>query len=553
MQSTDINEDNKDIKPSPLSLVDIQNFFDTYIVPYTPYQGEKIYNVLMRNISKYYYDQLYNVIPNDLKQIYENTNIETPKIYNQLLINIGVPQSIINKISLSDKLIFLQTFADFMRYKGTVSFFEKITRTFNDRISIYELFIDKNINNEWVFKPVKIFVNENMALNIDEIQYDLIYNSSPSLLMDKDQLNTLNDNEQLLLPIKSNFLLLENDSSITEISILYEVIIAIFLNEYKDVYIEIYFDNNSDTIQLKTFYYLWYYLLTSYYGTSWTEFSKKSILRFIYGEINFPKYIGNIPTTINNLHEIIEKYNKINIISTPQRDYDNCHLLMKELYNDINNAFYTDASGSEITENDMYNELLTMSPLIINYITNRINNSSSKKQEVSLILNELYSSLLLFTSNHTLDNYFSMYIDYFLHYLPQIIINPENTTTYTILYNLKPYHVELYSTNNIGVKCYNKFNQVYIDDETDMNFLYQVQTASILEFENISLMHLDFKTISDITEPVVYDVEQSLINYITKRIKSSITSSSNMNCYYNDYLLMNEFYNDINNTFYTET
>jgi len=121
----DPNVDSGYVGLSPLTLDDIRNFFDAYIKPYAPYREEKVYNTLMNTLSEYYYGQLYTVIPNELKQIYEDANFNTPAIYNQLLINIGVPQQIIDKISLSDKLIFLRTLADFERYKGTISFFKK--------------------------------------------------------------------------------------------------------------------------------------------------------------------------------------------------------------------------------------------------------------------------------------------------------------------------------------------------------------------------------------------------------------------------------------------
>lgn len=139
----DPNVDSEYVGLSPLSLDDIRNFFDSYIKPYAPYREEKVYNTLMNTLSEYYYGQVYTVIPKELEQIYEAANFETPEIYNQLLIAIGVPQTIIDNISLADKLIFLRTLADFERYKGTISFFQKVAETFNDRVSIYELFIDR--------------------------------------------------------------------------------------------------------------------------------------------------------------------------------------------------------------------------------------------------------------------------------------------------------------------------------------------------------------------------------------------------------------------------
>ena len=496
--ATDPNVDSEYVGLSPLSLDDIRNFFDSYIKPYAPYREEKVYNTLINTLSEYYYGQVYTVIPNELKQIYEDANFETPEIYNQLLIAIGVPQTIIDNISLADKLIFLRTLADFERYKGTISFFQKVAETFNDRVSIYELFIDRNSNSNWVFKPVKVYLNDDMSLNTDDISYSTLYNAVPSLLLSESQLTELYSNEQLILPIKSNLMLLDNDL-MSDVSILYDVIVAIFLHEYKEDYIDIYFKDDAKIVQLKTLYYLWYYLLTRYYGLSWTAFAAKPMLRFIYSDVTFPTFVGSIPTTIDNLDKIIERYNNIEITSTVTRDYDNCLTLRDEFYKDIADSFYTFSGASAKTDTDMYNELLILNSALITYVDNRIAVTSIGKQaEISLILTEIYSSLLLYASTYSGDIYFSQYVDYFLRYLPQVLINPENTTTYTILYNLKPYHVDLYSIANTGVRCQDKFNQVYIDDESDTSFLYQIMYASLLTFSDECLFNYIFNAESNV-------------------------------------------------------
>jgi hypothetical protein len=496
--ATDPNVDSEYVGLSPLSLDDIRNFFDSHIKPYAPYREEKVYNTLINTLSEYYYGQVYTVIPNELKQIYEDANFETPEIYNQLLIAIGVPQTIIDNISLADKLIFLKTLADFERYKGTISFFQKVAETFNDRVSIYELFIDRNSSGDWVFKPVKVYLNDDMSLNVNDIPYATLYNAVPTLLLSESQLTELYSNEQLILPIKSNLMLLDNDL-MTDVSILYDIIVAIFLHEYKEDYIDIYFKDDAKTVQLKTIYYLWYYLLTRYYGIPWTAFAAQPMLRFIYGDVTFPAFIGSTPTTISELDKIIDRYNSIEIVSTATRDYDNCGTLRDEFYKDIADSFYTFSGGSAKTDTDMYNELLILNSALITYVDDRITNTSIGKQaEINLILTEIYSSLLLYASTYSGDIYFSQYVDYFLRYLPQVLINPENTTSYTILYNLKPYHVDLYSIANTGIRCQDKFNQVFIDDESNTNFLYQIMYASLLTFSDECLFNYVFNAESNV-------------------------------------------------------
>ena len=488
-----ITSENVYIGLSPLTLDDVRNFCNTYIKPFAPYQEEKVYDTLINNLTEYYYNQTYFNIPSELKQIYEEANINSAAIYDQLLIAIGVPAEIINTLSLSNKLIFLKTLSDFERYKGTISFFQKVAEAFADRLSIYELFIDFDGTN-WVFKPVKVYLHDEMELSLASIPYATVQTAVPSLLLSEEQLTSLYDEEKIILPIKSNLLMLDNDL-MSDASVLYDVIVAVFLHTYKENYIDIYFVDDAKAVQLKTVYFLWFYLLTEYYGIPWTAFASTVLLRFAYGDIGFPSFIGTTPTTIDNLSTIIARYDNIKIINSAERDYDNSQSLRDSLYNDISTAFYTFSDSEATTATDMYNELLIMNASLINYIDDRITNTSiGEKAEINLILTEIYSSLVLYASMYSADAYFGQYVDYFLRYLPQVLINPENTASYTILFNLKPYHVELFSTYNTGVRCQDKFNQVFIDDETGLKFLQNLMAASVLSFSDDYFFSFDFSS-----------------------------------------------------------
>ena len=540
-------EDNEYVGLSPLTLEDIRNFFNTYIKPFLPYKEGKVYDTFINNLTEYYYNQLYLNVPSELKQIYEEANFDVPSIYNKLLIAIGVPEVVIDNLSAVSKIIFLKTLSDFERYKGTVSFFQKVADAFGDRLSIYELFIDYDVaTTSWVFKPEMIYLHGNMVLNTTPIPYETIRSAVPSLLLSEEQLQTMYNDEKLILPIKSNLLLLDSDL-VTEVSVLYDVIVAIFLHTYKEQYIDIYFtDDYLQTVQLKTLYFLWFYLLTEYYDVSWTAFASKVLLKFVYSDIGFPPFIGTIPTTIDNLYQIIDRYDNIKVTNTPVRDYDNSQSLRDSLYKDISEAFYTVAAdAAAITATDMYNSLVSTNALLINYINTRISSTTSigKKAEINLILNEIYSSLLLHASMYSGDEYFTKYVDYFIRYLPQVLVNPENIPSYTILYNLKPYHVELYSTYNTGILSDDKFNAVYIDDETDLKFLYQIMFASVLSvsddcfFNNVYSSESPMSILSSMNFQFLHIVEdvESLSEETPINYQQAITSTLNSSI---DYLLL---------------
>jgi len=241
-----------------------------------------------------------------------------------------------------------------------------------------------------------------MSLNILDIPYSTLYDAVPSFLLTEEQLTTLYENEQLILPIKSNLMLLDNDL-VTDVSILYDIIVAIFLHEYQDNYVDIYFKDEAKTIQLKTLYYLWYYLLTVYYGIPWEASAAKGMLKFIYSDTGFPSFIGSTPTTIDNLDKIIERYDNIEIVSTPLRDYDNRAVLRDEFYKDIADAFYTVSGTSTMTEVNMRNQLLIINPTLVTYIDDRIATTSVGEQaEVNLNFNRNFILHCYYMLHHIL-------------------------------------------------------------------------------------------------------------------------------------------------------
>ena len=519
--ATDPNVNNEYTGLSPLTMDDIRNFIDSYVKPYAPYREEKVYNTLMNTLTEYYYRQTYTTIPNELKQIFEDGNFQADSIYNQLLIAIGVPSTIIEKLTLENKILFLKTLADFERYKGTISFFKKVASTFNDRISIYELYIDYNGVN-WILKPVPVYRNEELPLKDSSILYSMVYETIPSLLVSEDQLTSLYNDNQLVLPIKSNILLVDNDLT-TSVSLLYDVIVAVFLHTYQDNYIDIFFNDGTTSVQLKTIYYLWYYLLTKRYGLSWKSLSPLGMIRFAYGRIgtSFPTNIGGMPTTIEGLQDIIDRYDDIE--TSIERD---------AFYKDIADAFNDPAATSSIeaTEETLYNSLLVLDSTLAMYINNRISNTlTDEKSEIAKILSELYISLTVYVTTCN-DTYFEKYSDYFLQYLPQILINPEDTTSYTILYNLKPYHVELYSKNSSGITCEDKFNQIFINDGSDgtpesgFTIIDLVAAASVINFPDYYIF--DNLKYSETCMPIVeyYKILNAILitnNYETFDIDST--------------------------------
>jgi hypothetical protein len=484
-----------------LTSENIKEFFDNFIKPFAPYQEEKVYNSLINNLEEYFYQHAYDVVPTELKQIFESTDFESETLYNKFLLAVGVSENIINNITFDNKIIFLRSLSDFMRYKGTVTFFQKVGEVFGDKVNIYELYIDK-VGDNWVFKPVSVYIQENIDEYLDNIAYNVIFNAVPSLILSEDQLNELYSEEKLILPIKSNIVLL-NNTTIQYSSLINNLIVTFFLYTYRNEYINIYFSNDVvKPIILKNIYFLWYYLTTRYYGIKWNAFNADTVIRLIYND-QFPSFIGDRLGQIENLQNIIDTYNNIDIEYTATRHYDNSRETQLNLYNDILTAFrYNNAEFDETTINDMYTELSILNSDTLTYINNRISDSSlTEREELNLILQELYLSLQLYTVEHYDDGYFFSYSSYFLNSLSQILIKPEDTVTYKILHDLKPYHVEFYNSALSILHVSDNFNKVCIDDETDLSFQLDISKASAVT----------------VGETIQYDFEKSLVSDVICR------------------------------------
>jgi hypothetical protein len=169
----------------------IIKYFDEYIKKYAPYSNNVIFQSLSDYVSKHFAKELYEIIPDNLKQLYEDNYIPL-NIYDVFLKRLGVPDKVLYKLQITDKITFFKNFTDFYRYRGNIYFFDKVSKLFDfNTFNIYELFIDyDNEISDWVFKPNLI------VQNIDEVlttylDFDEVYNSVPSFLINKTLLTDI--------------------------------------------------------------------------------------------------------------------------------------------------------------------------------------------------------------------------------------------------------------------------------------------------------------------------------------------------------------------------
>jgi hypothetical protein len=110
--------------------------------------------------------------------------------------------------------------------------------TFN----VYELYIDYYID-DWIFKPKKVINNIDFTDNVF-LEYNSIYNNVPNFLINKSQLDYYKNNNEIVLPFKSNLLLLKYLFLYKETGIS-NLIFSTFLKEYNINTFILYFKMNN--------------------------------------------------------------------------------------------------------------------------------------------------------------------------------------------------------------------------------------------------------------------------------------------------------------------
>lgn len=507
----------------------IKEYFEKYIETYPAYKRDKMFTGLMNYLVDYYYDDLYNVIPDDLKMLYENQELQS-NVYDKFLIAIGVPTQVINKLSFNEKIIFLKSLSDFRRYKGTVDFVRKIGKSFDDTFNVYELYIDYDqVSSEWVFKPMLIYKDTDLKEVREKIPYQEVYDELPNFLVNQDTLENLRQNSSITLPIKSNILFLD-EQIVTDISLMRNLIISTFIKDYKDNYVNIYFSDAQYSLTIRTLYYAWYYLACRYYNTPWIKVPGSAYM------LQFDDFRN--PFTVYDLKDLMSEYEGLSNNQEIDLFYQNNF-----------EPFAQYVQSENMAVEDMASRLQNLNNAFSDYLQQRITGALDSQKEINTVISEIYNSLLYYRDTYgtgigsSSEDPFIEYFDYFLESLPQLTIDPEDTTSYILIYNFKPYHTELLS-NVSNVLTYNdKFNSVMLSDKKWFHFeMIKYELLGLIDERYIQLeLHKqsDLKIISnyetidmtlrysDNIEEQIGDVvrDMLLLEYITTTIEQKGSST----------------------------
>jgi len=490
--STTLNNTTKSI-----TIEQVRNFFNEYIKTYYPYRDEVVYSTLISNLTEYYYNNMYNVIPQELKEFIEQHNIDNVVLYDRLLVSIGVPDTLIRDLTYDEKAIFLKNLGNFYQYKSTLNFVQNLGEVYSETniVNIYELYIDydSSLSQPWVLKPVNIFHNDQVDLNENSLDYVDAYDKIPSLLIETTRLDAMKTAGEIVLPLKSNILFLDYNLNL-EVNSLQFLIVTTFLKEYKSDFIEVYFsDGSSLNCRLGSICFAWFYLISQYYSYNWPAIGQVPtyipiILTMSYDSISFPYSIGDI-------NQLITDYNNISTIA--ERD---------DYYRDnFSQYFLTQTTFQSVTLLQMQGMLRSLDKNLGSYLDSLIDASPSN---IEGLLTNIYNSLIVYNDNLASSD-FKKYFSYFLSFLPQILEDPSKTATYKILQEFKPYHVELYSRFQESIHCDDKFNSAWVETY-DYNFRLIKFLANIFNASDIAT-HSTVYTYSDTVTPASIEDRYQII------------------------------------------
>jgi hypothetical protein len=289
--------------------MDIEKFFDNYILKYPVYQNNRVYQILIDKFKSVFLKDTYEDIPSIFKKLYENNEIPSD-VYDHLLIDIGLSKDLIDQLSTSDKLIFIKSLADFQKYKSTVGLVESVIRAYGNNVEVYELYVDYNKDyNRWDCKPYPIYKPDYTDGYNKTIPYSVVYEKVPNLLIHERQLTRMRDLKLAVFPIKTNIVFVTSNYNQSITSCLQNLIISVFRKTYKDNEINLHFEDQLITCTLHQFILIWLYLIFTSKDDTCDIDSK---LTGLYVDFNSE----NIDITIDELDAILTQYENIGMTST---------------------------------------------------------------------------------------------------------------------------------------------------------------------------------------------------------------------------------------------
>ena len=300
----------------------------------------------------------------------------------------------------------------------------------------------------WILRPRPIYIHPKTEQLTEVFSYQAAYNKIPTLLVPEDQLEELNQNEQIVLPTKSNIILMDYTQSI-DASYFNTLIFTILMETIGEDSFSVYLtgSDGTTTITYNTAIFLWYYLLAKYYNVTLEGVS-----------LAIHIVMGTNKATDYSLEDIVEI----------QKAYDNIKTRndLISFYNEyITERFTRLYEAEKPTVHGMSETLRKIDAEFWEYIEHRLAGAENQEQDIRFLLDEIYASLVLSFDQYSDRPLIYKYIPVLLQFITQVTTNIKVTDSYKIVYNLKPFHTELLDLAHNKIEINDKFNALLLDDQ----------------------------------------------------------------------------------------
>lgn len=313
--------------------------------------------------------------------------------------------------------------------------------------------IQEFVFKKWVFIPDPIFKSEVVTLKENHFDYNVIYEGTKQYFISVNQLYDLYDNNNLVLPLKSNLLFLDY-KKLSNVDTIHNLFAAIFLKEYYNSRLPVFFKDGTYSITLGRLYKLWYFVLIKFYNMDLINHSPVNIVAFDLFYYDFDYTIFDIPK-INEIYKSITTTNE--------------YSLFYKKY--VVDKFKIENQNPINLTLDNYEHYLRqhIGTDVIDYVVNRIENFEIAKDiECESILIEIYDSLM--TWSHLSENEnIQQNIDFLLETMSFIIYSIDSSPSYNLILFLKPFHVELVKQFSSGIVINNIATSAIVGDGIRFN------------------------------------------------------------------------------------
>ena len=329
---------------------------------------------------------------------------------------------------------------------------------------------------KWVFVPKPIYVHPELKNNIitDPLDFASVYPIAKYFFIHKGQLNDLKDNRNLILPIKTNLLLMDFNKY-RESNSFFNMISSIVLREYRNNRLNIYFKDAVYSTSLEKLCQFWYYVLFETFGMDIETFNMFNPMVLFY--IDKP----NFPYKITDIDGLLDEYNNLKFIDEVSNF---CYNKIESKFKDYYPLKF------EIQHSNLKNYFRNiLNKDLLDYFDNRINSSIDKNQELIFILDELYNSIISWTIIVN-DELVNKHFHFLLNVLPQVSFTVNKSSTYHILQFFKPHHVELLTQFSERIRIKDKFNSEILNDKKRL--IVKLLNVNLLNIADTILFNINF-------------------------------------------------------------